>query len=72
MTEGVTLGSITRRGLVVRENGSLVESLSFLGKNDNHRVQMRPGGACSVTQVQKDAVSLELASNSTALYYPAL
>lgn len=81
MIEGVTLDSVTRWGLcmltspvnvVIRENGSLVEIQSFLGKKYNHKVQIRPGTACSVTQVQKDALSLELASNSAALYYPAL
>lgn len=78
MIEGVTLDSVTRWGLcmltspvnvVIRENGSLVEIQSFLGKKYNHKVQIRPGTACSVTQV---ALSLELASNSAALYYPAL
>lgn len=29
----------------IRETGSLVESVSVLVKNDNHRVQMRPGVA---------------------------
>lgn len=63
--------------VVVQDSGSLLKSKISWVKKCNHRVRMRPGIACSVSQTQKDKLIFEgndneLVLNSTTFWFSKL